>query len=154
MAKKHKHEEHVKHERWVISFADMMTLLFALFVVLYALGQADLTNCERELIHFAGSIQPHGALLVMRESDLTVLQATRPGVRGLAAAVNELLADPARRAELSAVGLRRAMEFDWSTVARDVERVYESIATPGQPVTADLSEQLLGRWARRTPREV
>ena len=31
-----------------------------------AFGQADLTNCERELIHLAGSIQPHGALLVLR----------------------------------------------------------------------------------------
>lgn len=39
-------------------------------------GAADLTNCERELIHLAGSIQPHGALLVLREPDLTVLQAS------------------------------------------------------------------------------
>lgn len=46
MAKKHKHEEHVNHERWVISFADMMTLLFALFVVLYALGQDDLSKLK------------------------------------------------------------------------------------------------------------
>jgi light-regulated signal transduction histidine kinase (bacteriophytochrome) len=39
-------------------------------------GQADLTNCERELIHLAGSIQPHGVLLVLREPDLVVLQAS------------------------------------------------------------------------------
>jgi chemotaxis family two-component system sensor kinase Cph1 len=39
-------------------------------------GQADLTNCERELIHFAGSIQPHGALLVLREPELQVVQAS------------------------------------------------------------------------------
>ncbi|MCS7100578.1 MAG: GAF domain-containing protein [Burkholderiaceae bacterium] len=39
-------------------------------------GQADLTNCERELIHLAGSIQPHGALLVARERDLVVEQAS------------------------------------------------------------------------------
>ena len=32
-----------------------------------AFGQADLTNCERELIHLAGSVQPHGALLVLQE---------------------------------------------------------------------------------------
>ena len=37
-------------------------------------GSADLSNCERELIHLAGSIQPHGALLVVREPDLTVMQ--------------------------------------------------------------------------------
>lgn len=47
MAKKHKHEEHVNHERWLVSFADMMTLLFALFVVLYAIGQADLTKLQQ-----------------------------------------------------------------------------------------------------------
>lgn len=41
MAKKHKHEEHENHERWVVSYADFMTLLFALFVVLYASSQVD-----------------------------------------------------------------------------------------------------------------
>ena len=35
-----------------------------------AFGQADLTNCERELIHLAGSVQPHGVLLVLREPQL------------------------------------------------------------------------------------
>jgi len=41
-----------------------------------AFGQADLTNCERELIHLAGSIQPHGVLLVLAPDDLTVLQVS------------------------------------------------------------------------------
>ena len=34
-----------------------------------AFGQADLSNCEREQIHLAASIQPHGALLLLREPD-------------------------------------------------------------------------------------
>ncbi len=41
-----------------------------------AFGQADLTNCERELIHLAGSVQPHGLLLTLQEPALTVLQAS------------------------------------------------------------------------------
>lgn len=41
-----------------------------------AFGQADLTNCERELIHLAGAVQPHGALLVLSEPDLVVQQAS------------------------------------------------------------------------------
>ena len=41
-----------------------------------AFGQADLSNCEREQIHLAGSIQPHGALLVVSEPDLVVVQAS------------------------------------------------------------------------------
>jgi light-regulated signal transduction histidine kinase (bacteriophytochrome) len=39
-------------------------------------GRADLSNCEREQIHLAGSIQPHGALLLVREQDLVVVQAS------------------------------------------------------------------------------
>ncbi|HUH63325.1 MAG TPA: OmpA family protein [Terracidiphilus sp.] len=35
------HKGHVSHERWLISFADFITLLFSLFVVLYAFAQAD-----------------------------------------------------------------------------------------------------------------
>ena len=42
----------------------------------HGFGQVTLTNCERELIHLAGSVQPHGALLVVREPDLVVLQAS------------------------------------------------------------------------------
>lgn len=42
-----------------------------------AFGQADLSNCEREPIHLAGSIQPHGALLVVRESDQVIVQASQ-----------------------------------------------------------------------------
>jgi light-regulated signal transduction histidine kinase (bacteriophytochrome) len=41
-----------------------------------AFGQADLSNCEREQIHLAGSIQPHGALLVVAEPGLDILQAS------------------------------------------------------------------------------
>jgi light-regulated signal transduction histidine kinase (bacteriophytochrome) len=41
-----------------------------------AFGQADLSNCEREQIHLAGSIQPHGALLALSEPDHVVVQAS------------------------------------------------------------------------------
>jgi chemotaxis family two-component system sensor kinase Cph1 len=41
-----------------------------------AFGQADLSNCEREQIHLAGSIQPHGALLLVHESEYTIMQAS------------------------------------------------------------------------------
>ena len=32
---------HVSHERWLVSYADFITLMFAFFVVLYASSQAD-----------------------------------------------------------------------------------------------------------------
>ena len=40
MSRKRKHE-HVNHERWLVSYADFITLLFAFFVVLFASSQAD-----------------------------------------------------------------------------------------------------------------
>ena len=36
--KKHKHEDHVNHEAWAIPYADLMTLLLAFFVVMYAVS--------------------------------------------------------------------------------------------------------------------
>lgn len=40
------HEEHENHERWLITYADMITLLMVLFIVLFAIGQTDLAKFE------------------------------------------------------------------------------------------------------------
>ena len=41
MARKVKHPEHANHERWLVSYADFITLLFAFFVVMFATSQTD-----------------------------------------------------------------------------------------------------------------
>ncbi|MBI4952573.1 MAG: OmpA family protein [Myxococcales bacterium] len=41
MARKKKPPEHVNHERWLISYADFITLLFAFFVVMFSVSQVD-----------------------------------------------------------------------------------------------------------------
>ena len=44
MAKKKREEEPENLERWLVSYGDFITLLFATFVVLYALAQVDATD--------------------------------------------------------------------------------------------------------------
>jgi chemotaxis protein MotB len=44
MARKKKAPEHENHERWLVSYADFITLLFAFFVVMFASSQTDKTR--------------------------------------------------------------------------------------------------------------
>src|SRR5262250_1629027 len=41
MARKHKHEEHLNHEAWAIPYGDLITLLLAFFVVMYAISSVN-----------------------------------------------------------------------------------------------------------------
>ena len=42
----HEEEEHENEERWLVSFADMMTLLFCLFMVLFAISSVNTSKFE------------------------------------------------------------------------------------------------------------
>jgi chemotaxis protein MotB len=44
--KGHHEEEHENEERWLVSFADMMTLLFCLFMVLFAISSVNTSKFE------------------------------------------------------------------------------------------------------------
>jgi chemotaxis protein MotB len=42
MSRRHApHEEHENHERWLVTYADMVTLLMVLFIVMFAMSQVD-----------------------------------------------------------------------------------------------------------------
>src|SRR5215213_10469616 len=64
--KKHSHheEEHENEERWLVSFADMMTLLFCLFMVLFAISSVNTSKFEelQKSLHdaFSGAILSGG----------------------------------------------------------------------------------------------
>lgn len=54
MSRRHKRSRpHANHERWLVSYADFITLLFAFFVVLYASAQVD----QRKVGRLALAIQ-------------------------------------------------------------------------------------------------
>ena len=56
MARKKKHPEHVNHERWLISYADFITLLFAFFVVMFAVSKVDSTKVGRFTESFSKAV--------------------------------------------------------------------------------------------------
>jgi chemotaxis protein MotB len=49
-------EEHTNHEAWIIPYADMLTLLMGLFLVLWAIGSQDLAKLREFSRSFAGEI--------------------------------------------------------------------------------------------------
>ncbi len=57
-------------------------------------GEADLSNCDRELIHLAGSIQPHGVLLVVSEPKFLIVQASTNAESVLGKSAQSLLDQP------------------------------------------------------------
>lgn len=65
---KKKHEEHENHERWLVSYADFITLLFAFFVVMYAVSSVNegkyRTLSESMMNAFSNS-KPVGELSVL-----------------------------------------------------------------------------------------
>jgi chemotaxis protein MotB len=53
MRRRRKAAPHASHERWLVSYADFITLLFAFFVVLYSTAQVD----KRRMVELATAIQ-------------------------------------------------------------------------------------------------
>ena len=89
----------------------------------------DLTNCDREPIHTPGAIQPHGALLVLREPDLLIVQASENTGERLGIPTDELLGS--HLAEH--VGEAQAAEL-LAPLRRGESRAYNSIGVtlPGE----------------------
>ena len=74
MGRKKKHAEHANHERWLISYADFITLLFAFFVVMFSASQVDQRRLGAFSQSFAGAT---GETVVPRGSE-----GLMPGVLG------------------------------------------------------------------------
>lgn len=53
--KKKKHEEHID-ETWLIPYSDMLTLLFALFIVLFAMSSIDAAKFKQMAVAFRSEL--------------------------------------------------------------------------------------------------
>ncbi len=83
---KKKHEEHENHERWLVSYADFITLLFAFFVVMYAVSSVNEGKyrvLSESLVSSFSNSKPVGELSIMdlpvSKSRPIIVQDQNPG---------------------------------------------------------------------------
>lgn len=156
MARKHQHEDHVNHEAWAIPYGDLVTLLLAFFVVMYAVSSVNegkyRVMADAMSSAFGGSprtITP----IQLGETQLRGSSFDRPSLQTAAAKsgpasvapvtlvrVRQLLdtpnfARPPRPPEQSAVGAGRA--------AREREQQLNALGTRIQDALTELVRQKL-----------
>jgi chemotaxis protein MotB len=98
MARKKKHPEHVNHERWLVSYADFITLLFAFFVVMFAVSQVDSKKMGRFSESFAKAVgvelMPGGQTMLPSEpADLPSQKPQGNGQGSLTPELKNILAE-------------------------------------------------------------
>jgi chemotaxis protein MotB len=79
MARKQIHEEHENLERWLVSYADFITLLFAFFVVMYAISsinEGKYRVLSDSLIHAFKEPPSSQKVIVMGEQRTELLQGS------------------------------------------------------------------------------
>lgn len=134
--KKHEEEEHENHERWLVSYADMMTLLLVLFVVLYAMSQVDKDKfaalAKGLAVSFGGPVTvtpgptPEGSVLDGLSGAIDIASAIPPDPT-----VSEASVDAAA----AAAAAERAQR-----VANEAQGAYDELAAARERLAAALAE--------------
>ncbi|HLK49915.1 MAG TPA: flagellar motor protein MotB [Bryobacteraceae bacterium] len=65
--KKSAHQDHENHERWLVSYADFITLLFAFFVVMFASSQTDKAKAKQVADSVKEAIEDGGIKATVKE---------------------------------------------------------------------------------------
>ena len=116
MARKKKHEEHVNAEAWAIPYGDLVTLLFALFTVMYAMSSVNEGKfrvlSDSMIAAFRGapkSVRPVniGEKETGKGGDKQLTGVTPDGVAEAAGRGGPKVGEPRRRRSAAAAGPRR-----------------------------------------------
>lgn len=116
MARKRKLEERENHERWLVSYADFITLLLALFVVMYAVSQVNEGKYQRmagSLVNAFGAQSDRSVLITPESAPSSPVQES-PTEEDRAIKKARRLAEAQR-------GQQEAMEV----IARDVVAAFQ-----------------------------
>jgi chemotaxis protein MotB len=79
MSRRKKKHAHVNHERWLVSYADFITLLFAFFVVLYSTSEMDNKKVVQVSAAIHGAFQELGVFSGSAQGSTLQVEAAPPG---------------------------------------------------------------------------
>ena len=135
MPRRHRPEEHENHERWLVSYADFITLLLALFVVMYAASRLNDGHYDQLL---AGSFvsafgaQPNGSDKSVLTPDVILPKRARKTAPIMASTLptpdDELVVRKARRF----VEAQRQQKDQMDVIAREIIAAFGSLVEDGQ----------------------
>src|SRR4051812_20512372 len=133
----HHEEEHENEERWLVSFADMMTLLFCLFMVLFSISSVNTSKFEelQKSLHdaFSGAILSGGKSMMNSGSANTTnaeassVEPPLPSMRPLTA-VNNTSAKSGAEEEAKA----KQEEQDFRALKRRVDNLSKKAGLKGK----------------------
>ena len=126
MTRKRKPEEHENLERWLVSYADFITLLFAFFVVMYAISQVNEGKyrvLSDALLHAFDSKSLAIPIQPQRVGPQEVKEPTPVQVRQSIA--------PAKKNDAQAIQFKKETE-KMKGIAKDIMKVMERLVKSGQ----------------------
>jgi chemotaxis protein MotB len=135
--KKHEeHEEHENHERWLVSAFDMMTLLFVLFVVLFAMSKVD----EQKFAALAkGMAESFGGPITVQPGP-TPEGSVLDGLPGAIDIASAIPSDPeVQQAEVDKAAAAAAVQRA-ENIAREAEGAYDELAAARERLEAALAQ--------------
>ncbi|MBI2354753.1 MAG: OmpA family protein [Deltaproteobacteria bacterium] len=117
MALKREPEKHANHERWLVSYADFITLLFAVFTTLYAMSQTDKKKVEEIMESLRDSFGYSKAsaaprINVIESRDMRIVPAIRPDIS---------ISAPSRTGVRGGPAKSRAEEKDFRQIKSSIE---------------------------------
>ena len=127
--KKHEeHEEHENHERWLVTYADMLTLLMVLFIVMFAMSQVDQKKYNALKNGLADGFGATSSFMKGSDSILEgdLRQAANPELDGTE--IFEQLSPPAQKLVTAVMNDKRRAELNgsYAEVAAEADRLREA----------------------------
>ncbi|CAH1198347.1 Flagellar motor rotation protein MotB [Candidatus Nitrotoga sp. BS] len=127
MARRARHREHENHDRWLISYADFITLLFAFFVVMYAMSSvneskyqifsASLTSAFGKQIVKPAAIVPaseQGLLLksLVDRRNAKLAQQQQEAMQDIAKKINQVMSALVKNGQVSVMQTNRGVAVE------------------------------------------